>query len=99
MATDTISTLTAAKPKQDAPQAAKDPLTRLLDLTLGWAEYTEQDEAQHPDTLPAADIYNAYSAVAEFAEPYWNAAPEVQEMAVRHFIDTRILPLLLRAKP
>lgn len=77
---------------------AKDPLTRLLNLTLGWAEYAEKDEAEHTDTIPAAAIYNAYSAVDEFAEPYWDAAPEVQEMAVRHFIDTRILPLLLGAK-
>jgi len=35
-----------------------------------------------------------------FAKPYWDAAPEVQEMAVRHFVDTRLLPLLLgKAKP
>lgn len=73
----------------------KSPLTRLLDLTLGWGEYVEQDETEHPDGVQSADIYAAYQAVATFAEPYWDSAPEVQEMAVRHFVDTRLLPLLL----
>ena len=70
------------------------PLTRLLDLTLGWAEYVEKDESEHPDGVSSADIYDAYQSVATFAEPYWDAAPEAQEMAVRHFVDTRLLPLL-----
>ncbi|MBV9851623.1 MAG: hypothetical protein JO250_18290, partial [Armatimonadetes bacterium] len=73
----------------------KDPFTRLLDLTLGWGEYVEGDEAEHGDGVKAADIYAAYQSVAEFAEPFWDASPEVQEMAVRHFVDTRLLPLLL----
>ena len=78
----------------------KDPFTRLLDLTLGWGEYVEKDEAEHRDGVSSADIYHAYQSIAEFAEPYWEAAPEVQEMAVRHFVDTRLLPLLLgKAKP
>lgn len=88
----------------DAPQTeiepntgteTKDPFTRLLDLTLGWAEYIEKDEAMHPDVVGSADIYAAYQSIATFAEPYWDAAPEVQEMAARHFVDTRLLPLLL----
>ena len=83
-------------PKADADR--KDPFTRLLDLTLGWGEYVEQDEAEHPDGVQSADIYAAYQSVATFAEPYWEAAPEVQEMAVRHFVDTRLLPLLLGTK-
>lgn len=73
----------------------KDPFTRLLDLTLGWAEYIEGDEADTADTVKAAEVYAAHQSIAEFAEPYWDAAPEVQEMAVRHFVDTRLLPLLL----
>lgn len=78
----------------------KSPLTRLLDLTLGWGEYVEKDEAEHPDRVLSANLYDAYQSVAAFAEPYWDAAPEVQEMAVRHFVDTRLLPLLLgKAKP
>ncbi len=85
---------------EDAPQANKDPLTRLLDLMLGWAEYTERDEAEHGDKVQSSDIYEAYSSVAEFAEPYWDAPRQVQEMAVHHFMDTRILPLLLgKTKP
>jgi len=91
----------------DAPQTEtnkdavfKDPFTRLLDLTLGWGEYVEKDEAEHPDGVGSADIYDAYQSIATFAEPYWDAAPEVQEMAARHFVDTRLLPLLLgKAKP
>ena len=75
----------------------KDPLTRLLDLTAGWGEYVEQDETEHPDGIRSADIYEAYQSATTFAEPYWDAAPEVQEMAVRHFVDTRLLPLLLGA--
>ena len=74
---------------------SKDPFTRLLDLTLGWGEYVEKDEMKHPDGVQSADIYEAYQSVATFAEPYWDAAPEVQEMAARHFADTRLLPLLL----
>ena len=73
----------------------KDPFTRLLDLTLGWGEYVEKDEAEHPDGIKSADIYDAYQSIATFAEPYWDAAPAAQEMAVRHFLDTHLLPLLL----
>ncbi len=73
----------------------KASFTRLLDLTLGWGEYVEQNEAEHPDGVQSADIYAAYQSVATFAEPCWDAAPEVQEMAVCHFVDTRLLPLLL----
>ena len=91
----------------DAPQAnigidteMKDSFTRLLDLTLGWGEYVEKDEAEHPDGVQSADLYDAHQSIASFAEPYWDAAPEVQEMTVRHFVDTRLLPLLLgKAKP
>ena len=79
---------------------SKTPLTRLLDLTLGWGEYVEKDEAEHPDGVGSADRYDACQSVATFAEPYWDAAPEVQEMAVRHFVGTWLLPLLLeKAKP
>ena len=60
----------------------------------------EKDEAEHSDGVQSADIYDAYQSVATFAEPYRDAAPEVQEMAVRHFVDTRLLPLLLgKVKP
>lgn len=87
-------------PDMGAAGELKDPFTRLLDLTLGWGEYVERDEAEHRDGVSSADIYDAYQSIAEFAEPYWDAAPEVQEMAARHFVDTRLLPLLLgKAKP
>ena len=78
----------------------RDPFTRLLDITLGWGEYVEKDETEHGDSVKASDIYAAYQSVAGFAEPFWESTPEVQEMAVRHFVDTRLLPLLLgKAKP
>ncbi len=78
----------------------KDPLTRLFDLTLGWGEYVEQDEAERPDSISSADLYAAYQSIAAYAEPYWDAAPAAQEMAVRHSVDTRLLPLLLgKTKP
>ena len=90
----------APVPNVEAAEEIKDPFTRLLDLTLGWGEYVEKDEAQHRDSVSSADIYRAYQSIAEFAEPHWDAAPEVQEMAARHFVDTRLLPLLLgKAKP
>lgn len=80
--------------------SGKDPFTRLLDLTLGGGEYVEKDESAHPDGVQSADIYDAYQSIAAFAEPYWDAAPEVQEMAARHFVNTRLLPLLLgKPKP
>lgn len=86
--------------ESETASESKDPFTRLLDLTLGWGEYVEKDEAEHPDGVLSADIYDAYQSIADFAAPYWDAAPEVQEMAVRHFVDTRFLPLLLgKAKP
>ena len=72
----------------------KSPFTRLLDLTLGWGEYVENDEAEHPDGVQSSDIYDAYQSIATFAEPYWDADPRTQEMAVRRFVDTRLLPLL-----
>ncbi len=69
-------------------------------MTLGWGEYVEKDEAEHRDGVSSADIYHACQSITEFAEPYREAAPEVQEMAVRHFVDTRLLPLLLgKVKP
>ncbi len=78
----------------------KDPFTRLLDLMIGWGEWVEKDEGEHHDLVSASDIYDGYQAVAGFAEPYWQSSPEVQEMAVRHFVDTRLLPLLLgKTKP
>ncbi len=89
---------TLAEPNTD--KGCKNPFTRLLDLTLGWGKYVEKDEVKHPDGVRSADIYDAYQSIATFAEPYWDAAPEVQEMAARHFVDTRLLPLLLgKTKP
>lgn len=94
-----VAELTRASQAADQ-ENTKDPFTRLLDLTLAWGEYVEKDETQHPDGVKSDDIYAAYQAVAQFAEPYWDAGPEVQEMAARHFVDTRILPLLLgKVKP
>ena len=81
-------------------QAGKDPFTRPLGLMIGWGGWVERDEAEHPDRVTASDLYDAHQSVAGFAEPYWEASPEVQEMAVRHFVDTRLLPLLLgKVKP
>lgn len=61
------------KQSEDAPQAAKDLLTRLLDLMPRETEYTEIDEAEHGDRVWAGDIYEAYRLVTEFAEPCRNA--------------------------
>ena len=97
-----MGVMTEAKPtpNMETSHEAKDPFTRLLDLTLGWGEYVEKDETAHPDDVSSADIYDTYQSVAGFSEPYWEASPEVQEMAVRHFVDTRLLPLLLgKIKP
>lgn len=92
-----MAVMTVEKPNSnlETSRDTKDSFTRLLDLMLGWGEYVEKDEAAHPDGVSSADIYDAYQSVAGFAEPYWEASPEVQEMAVRHFVDTRLLPLLL----
>ena len=94
------SVIESAEPEQAAEAFGKDPFTRLLDLTLGWGEYVEKDETEHEDGVKAADIYVAYQSVAGFAEPFWESTSEVQEMAVRHFVDTRLLPLILgKVKP
>lgn len=85
----------APAPNTEAGQDLKGPFTRPLDLPLGWGEYVEKDEAEHRGSAFSADIYHICQSIAEFAAPYWEAAPEVQEMAVRHFLDTRFLPLLL----
>lgn len=69
---------------------SKAPLTRLLDLTLGWGECIEKDEAAHPDGVGSADIYDAYQSIAASAEPYWDDAPEVQEITARHFVDAAL---------
>ncbi len=79
-------------------ETAKDPFTRLLDLTLGWGEYVERDEAEHGDGVKSAEIYSLYQSVAKFADPYWDAAPEVQETAARQFVESRLLPLLMGKK-
>ncbi len=73
----------------------KDPITRLLDLTLGWAEYAANDELEHPDSVNSASLYSLYQSIAGFAEPVWDAAPEAQEAMVRQFVETQLLPLLL----
>lgn len=92
--------LAVDEPEEAPPADAKDPLTRLLDLTLAWGEYVEKETAEQGDSVKCEDIYAAYQAAAQFAKPYWDAGPEVQEMAVRHFVDTRLLPLLLgKIKP
>lgn len=75
--------------------AVKDPITRLLDLTLGWAEYAANDEVEHPDSVKSDALYSLYQSVAGFADPVWDAAPEAKEAMVRLFVETRLLPLLL----
>ena len=82
-------------PLIEQKKETKDPITRLLDLTLGWGEYAEKDEAEHPDVITADDIYSLYQSVARFADPVWDAAPELQEARVRQFVETQLLPLLL----
>jgi hypothetical protein len=79
-------------------QETKDPFTRLLDMTLGWGEYVEKTEEDFSDSVKAEEIYEVYQSVAEFAEPYWDASQEAQEQALRTFIDTRLLPLLLGSR-
>ena len=66
-----------------------------MDLTVGWGEWVEGTEAEYSDTVTSKDIYTAYQSVAEFAESYWDTSPERQEQAVREFVETRIMPLLL----
>ena len=92
-------TVTLVRPEAAAETAAvpsnKDPLTRLMDLTLGWGEYVEKDEAEHPDCVNSASVYDLYQSVAQFAEPYWDAPLDAQETAARQFLETRLLPLLL----
>jgi len=85
-------------PNIEADQDLKDPFTRLLDLTLGRGEYVEKDEAEHRDIVPSSGIHHAYQPIAEFADPYRESAPEVQEIAARHFVDTRFL-MLGKVKP
>ena len=73
----------------------KDPFTRLLDLTLGWAEYVANDEVEHPDSVKSDALHSLYQSVVGFAEPVWDAAPDAQKLVVRQFVETQLLPLLL----
>ena len=36
------------------------PFARLLALILGWGKFVKKDEAEHPDGIQSADIYDAY---------------------------------------
>ena len=73
----------------------KDPITRLLDLKLGWAEHVANDEVEHPDSVKSDALYSLYQSVAGFAEPVWDTAPETQRAMVRQFVETQLMPLLL----
>ena len=55
----TVAVPDTASSVQDA-QGAKCPFTRLLDLTLGWAEYVERDEDEHPDSVKSEELQDAY---------------------------------------
>jgi len=86
---------TSDKRQTSSSETSKSPFARLMDLTVGWGEYVEQTETEFGDTVNSGSIYALYQSVAEFAEPYWEASQEKQEQAVREFVETRIIPVLL----
>ena len=68
------------------------PISRLLDLTIGWAEFVASQEPR-PETVASEALYDLYQAAASLSEP---GLTEAEESAlVAKFVKDRILPVLL----
>jgi hypothetical protein len=68
------------------------PISRLLDLTIGWAEFVASQEPR-PETVTSETLYDLYQEAANLSEP---GRTEAQEAAlVAYFVRDRILPALV----
>ena len=89
-----MDTVTIEQPQ--TTKSPKTPGTRLLDLLAGWTNYVSSDE-EHDCTdtmMQAEDIGALYQEAANLVMPLDDVTAE--EIAVRQFLQERILPLLLR---
>lgn len=86
------------KKAADSAEIEKDVITRMMDLTLGWAEYVERDEAEHPDLVTSAELHGLYQSCAEYFKPYFDSPAEIKEAVALRFVHDRLLSLLLKRK-
>ena len=77
-------------------KTGKSPITRLLDLTVGWAEYVEATEKEYPDIVSSEEILGLYQAVSGYAWAEWEGTGEEQADVVRRFVEELLMPVLLR---
>ena len=86
-----MSSLTETEPVV-RNQAGYGPISRLLDLTIGWAEFVSSQEPRS-DTVDSEALYDLYQEAANLSE---RDLTEAQEAAlVAYFIRDRILPTLI----
>lgn len=73
---------------------AKTPMNRLLDMVAGWAEYI-QDLEEAPDTPGMVDLVcDLYQKTGEVAFTKY-ASPEEEDAAIRKFLISGVLPVLV----
>jgi len=76
-------------------QTEKTPSTRLLDMTAGWAAFVDGEEDDITDHAVSVDeLAGLYQAAGQLACDYGDSPDEAER--VREFVETRVLPLLLR---
>jgi hypothetical protein len=74
------------------------PLTRLLDLTAGWAQFVQENEEDAVDAAVSADeLCELYQEAGRLMAE--DLSPREEARRVRRFVEERILPLLLRETP
>ena len=73
----------------------KTPLTRLMDLTAGWAEFVQEGDGDVVDPAVSTDeLCDLYQEAGLLMVEELSPREEVRQ--VRRFVEDRILPLLLR---
>lgn len=73
----------------------KTPLTRLLDMTAGWADFVQKDDAGVVDPAVSADeLCELYQGAGQIMAEEMSPAEESRQ--VRRFVEDRVLPLLMR---
>ncbi len=76
-------------------KSEKTPLTRLLDLTAGWAAFVQQEDEAWPDpAVSLEELCDLYQEAGALVADDLSAEEETR--IVREFVETRLLNLLLR---
>lgn len=87
---------TAEKPDTALESAVKTPVTRLLDLLVGWTNYVSDENGEFPDSLTADHIAALYSEAGGIADRDYPDLQSEQD-AVCRFVTERVLAALLHA--